>query len=87
MLNNHCFLNKSTRRHCRLEGSHISGSDTNRTGAESLYFYLLPQTAVLPGSDAGSDGIKPASGFVIQTSDLALHLVPNVWGTLLGRGL
>ena len=27
---------------------------------------LLPQTAALPGSDAGSDVIKPASSFVIQ---------------------
>ena len=27
---------------------------------------LLPQTAALPESNAGSDVIKPASGFVIQ---------------------
>ena len=27
---------------------------------------LLPQTAVLPGSDAGSDVVNPASSFVIQ---------------------
>ena len=30
------------------------------------FILLLPQTAVLPGSDAGSDVIKPASSFVIQ---------------------
>ena len=30
------------------------------------FIFLLPQTAVLPGSDAGSDVIKPASSFVIQ---------------------
>ena len=49
---------------------------------------LLPQTAALPGSDAGSDVVKTASSFVIQKlSDLVLHMVPNVWGTLLERGL
>ena len=31
-----------------------------------VYTLLLPQTAVLPGSDASSDVIKPASSFVIQ---------------------
>ena len=30
------------------------------------FILLLPQTVVLPGSDAGSDVIKPASSFVIQ---------------------
>ena len=30
------------------------------------FILLLPQTAVLPGSDAGSGVIKPASSFVIQ---------------------
>ena len=30
------------------------------------FILLLPQTAVLPGSDAGSDVIKPALSFVIQ---------------------
>ena len=29
------------------------------------FIFLLPQTAVLPGSDAGSDGVEPPSGFVI----------------------
>ena len=27
---------------------------------------LLPQAAVLPESDAGSDGVEPTSGFVIK---------------------
>ena len=31
-----------------------------------VFILLLPQTAALPGSDAGSDVIKPASSFVIQ---------------------
>ena len=30
------------------------------------FILLLPQTAALPGSDAGRDVIKPASSFVIQ---------------------
>ena len=30
------------------------------------FILLLPHTAALPGSDAGSDVIKPASSFVIQ---------------------
>ena len=30
------------------------------------FILLLPQTAELPESDAGSDVIKPASSFVIQ---------------------
>ena len=30
------------------------------------FILLLPQTAALPGSDSGSDVIKPASSFVIQ---------------------
>ena len=30
------------------------------------FILLLPQTAALPGSDAGSDVTKPASSFVIQ---------------------
>ena len=30
------------------------------------FMLLLPQAAVLPESDAGSDVIKPESGFVIQ---------------------
>ena len=52
------------RRRRRLKSIH-SRSDTNRTGARG-FILLLPQTAALPGSDAGSDVIKPASSFVIQ---------------------
>ena len=35
-----------------------SGSVANRTGAKG---YPFPQTAVLPGSDTGNDGVKTAS--------------------------
>ena len=49
------------------------------------FILLLPQAAVLPGSDAGSDtGIE--FGYP-KPSDLVLHVVPDVWGTLLERGL
>ena len=48
-------------------------------GAE--VYLLLPQAAILPGSDTGSDGFEPASDFVLQT------VRPDVWGTLLERGL
>ena len=43
------------------------------------FILLLPQTAVLPESHAGSGVIKPASGFVIQKSSaLVIHVVPDV---------
>ena len=32
------------------------------------FIVLLPQVAVRPGSNAGSDGVKPASSFIIQNS-------------------
>ena len=35
------------------------------------FILLLPQTAALPGSDAGSDVIKPASSFVIQNRQIS----------------
>ena len=47
------------------------------------FILLLPQAAVLLGSDAGSDVVKPTSSFVIQN----LHVVSDVWGTLLERDL
>ena len=49
---------------CSLKTIH-SRSNTNMTGARG-FILLLPQTAALPGSDAGSGVIKPASSFVIQ---------------------
>ena len=38
------------------------------------FILLLPQTAALPGSDAGSDVIKPASSFVIQNRQTACSM-------------
>ena len=37
-----------------------------QAGLRPRVYFLLPQTAVLPRSDAGSDGVKPALSFVIQ---------------------
>ena len=51
------------------------------------FIFLLPQTVVLPGSNAGSDDVEQALGFDPKSSDLVLYVVPDVWGTLLGRGL
>ena len=34
--------------------------------ASRTQLFLLPQAAVLPESDADSDGVKPALSFVIQ---------------------
>ena len=53
------------------------------------FIVLLPQAAVLPGSDAGSDVIKTVSGFVIQNVRLpapygARCMVPDVWGPMYG---
>ena len=44
----------------------VSTPGQTQTGLGRGFILLLPQTAVLPGSDAGSDVIKPASSFVIQ---------------------
>ena len=38
------------------------------------FILLLPQTAALPGSDAGNDVIKPASSFVIQNRQTACSM-------------
>ena len=48
------------------------------------FILLLHQAAVLPESDAGSNVIKLRHP---KSSDFVLHLVTNVWGTLLGHGL
>ena len=52
------------------------------------FILLLPQDAVLTESDAGSHGDKASMEFRhLKPSDLELHVVPDVWGTLLERGL
>ena len=52
------------------------------------FILLLTQTAVLPGSDGGSDVVKPASSFVIQNCQTSCsNALPDVWGTLIEQGL
>ena len=38
------------------------------------FIFLLPQVAVLPGSDAGSDDVETASSFVIQSCQTSCSL-------------
>ena len=45
------------------------------------FILLLPQAAALPGSDAGSDVIKPLASIEFRhpkPSDLVLHVMPDV---------
>ena len=44
------------------------------------FILLLPQTAALPGSDAGSDVIKPTSSFVIQNRQTACSMWCPMYG-------
>ena len=44
----------------------VSTPGQTQTELESRFYFLLPQTAVLHGSDAISDSFEPASGFVIK---------------------
>ena len=44
------------------------------------FILLLPQTAALPGSDAGSDIIKPASSFIIQNRQTACSMWCPMYG-------
>ena len=46
------------------------------------FILLLPQTAVLPGSDAGSDVIKPASSFVIQNRQTSCSIWCPMYSSL-----
>ena len=45
------------------------------------FILLLPQTAALPESDAGSDVIKPASSFVIQNRQTSCSMCCPMYGT------
>ena len=51
------------------------------TGLGPKDFYsLLSQAALLPKSDAGRNGVKPVSGFVIQNRQtFVLQVVPDAW--------
>ena len=74
------------RRRRRLEGDPLQVRHKQDWGRN--FILLLPQAAVLLGSNAGSDVVKQLTNiFHPKTSDLVLHLVPDVWGKLLECGL
>ena len=60
---------------CKYQNSssfkRLSTSGETKTGLGLRFILLLPQTAVLPGSDAGSNGVEPAWGFVIQNCQIS----------------
>ena len=60
-------------RRCRLESCPLQVRHKRDWGRE--FILLLPQAVVLPESDAGSDVIKPTSGFVIQNR----HTLCYMW--------
>ena len=49
---------------CHLKGHPLWVSHKQDWGQG--FILLLPQGTLVPESDAGSDGVKPALGFVIQ---------------------
>ena len=61
----------------RLKGIH--SKPTNKNWGQG-FILLLPQTAALPGSDAGSDVIKPALSFVIQNHQTACSMWCPMYG-------
>ena len=50
--------------HCRRLEKHLLRIRHKQDWGRG-FILLLPQAAVLPGSDAGSDSVEPALGFVI----------------------
>ena len=46
-----------------------------------VYILLLPQATILHGSDAGSDGVKPATDFVIQNRQILFSMWCLMYGT------
>ena len=44
------------------------------------FILLLLQAAVLPGSDAGSDGVKPALSFYIQNCQILCSMLCPIYG-------
>ena len=73
------------RNRCRLEGHPLQVTHKQDWGRG--FILLLPQTTVLPRSDAGSDVVKPASGFVIKTVIPRVPCDARCMGTLLEHGL
>ena len=66
------FLTSDHRRRRRLKRYPLQARHKQDWGRG--FIILLPQTAALPESDAGSDVIKPASSFVIQNRQTACSM-------------
>ena len=58
-----------------------------QTGLRPKAYPLLSQAAVLPGSDAGSEGVKAASNFVIQTVRPRVRFNAECMGLVIRNGL
>ena len=71
----HIFILKSS---SSFEGHPLQARHKQNWGRG--FILLLPQTAALPGSDAGSDVIKPASSFVIQNRQTACSMWCPMYG-------
>ena len=65
-------LTKKGARSSSFEGHPLQARHKQNWGRG--FILLLPQTAALPGSDAGSNVIKPASSFVIQNRQTACSM-------------
>ena len=64
----------------RLEGYPLQVRHKQNWGR--AFIVLLPQAAVLPGSDAGSDVVKPASSFVIQNRQTSCSMWWPMYGAV-----
>ena len=51
------------------------------------FILVLPQATALPGSDAGSHGVKSASSFVVKNHQTTYFMSCSMQATLLRRGL
>ena len=80
----------------KKETNHLSSSLFGRAstpgqtqmGLGPRVYPLLPQAAVLPGSDAGSDVVKPASSFIMQNRQTSCSMSCSMYGAgLLECGL
>ena len=72
-----CALKSSSRR--RLFGK-TSNPGQTQTGLGRKVYLLLRQAALLAGSDAGSNVVKPASSFVIQNRQTSCFMWCPMYG-------
>ena len=72
------FHKETGRRRRLFEGHPLQARHKQNWGRG--FILLLPQTAALPGSDAGSDVVKPASSFVIQNRQTACSMWCPMYG-------